>query len=125
MLPQMRVLLHLGVNVLHRNVTDVRRHTRIGQRLQRLLEVGHRRVEAGDHHAVRIPTNRLLQQGSQLAVAVGRKDVGFARGRSLVERGNHLPERKQTLVDLYPLLEHHPRRFSHLLPLTPRKVHYL
>ena len=98
----------------------------IGEGGKVLLEIGISRREAGDHHAVGVAPDRLLQDRSQLGVAVGHIHLLLLPlGAPAVFRQDvyHLPEGEERLVDVDAFLGLPALRLGQPDPLGPSQVH--
>lgn len=116
---------HGGIDILRGSVLDVSRSIGIVQRRQRFRGVAIRGRYTGQEQGLTIPTQRILQQSSELALPV-RHVLGLATlGQSLlVGKGvDDIAQRQEPFIDFDPLSRTLAFRARLLHSLTTSKVH--
>mmetsp|Transcript_33957 Transcript_33957/g.77860 ORF Transcript_33957/g.77860 Transcript_33957/m.77860 type:complete len:393 (+) Transcript_33957:1380-2558(+) len=100
-----------------RLVLDVLRAVGVAKCGERLVIVPVGRAKVGNHHGLRVPAERVLQQPRQLGVAVRN-----VRALAVDERGDAIAQRGEAEVDLRRLLEPISRSLRLRLPFRARQV---
>lgn len=115
----------LRINILCRDVRNLRGLACVVQRAEVLFKVLIRRGEASDHEGVRVATETLLEQAGQFRLTI-RHDVSstlLATRLTFSQRRDDLAQHVKTLVNINALFGLLASRPGQTLLLRTRQIH--